>query len=426
MKIQVETLSPVEKKVTVEIDPERVAKEFDRAYSALGRRVKIRGFRPGKVPRAVLERTFRDQVEGDVVQRLVSETFEQAVREEDIDAVAPPHVNVGEQSPDPSRPFAYSARVEVKPTIAAKDYRGLPVSRKPASVTDETVEAELARLRDSMAQLVAVEGRDEAALGDWAVIDYVGTVDGKTFEGGKAEGAVVEVKEGSFLAGEIAALAGRKVGETLEIEQVFPADFREEKLRGQAARFSVTLKGLRDRKVPALDDAMAKDVGVEGVGTLEALRARIRADLEKREKRREEAETHDQLLKGALAKNDFEVPPALVERAIDAMMESTAQRFARQGLDVRELDLDVARLRADLREHALLQVKGALLLEAIAEAEKIEVTDEDVKAEIERRAEEMGVPPAKLKLRPEAREGLKQRIREDKAVALLAAHANFT
>ena len=426
MKIQVENLSPVEKKVTVEVDPERVAREFDRAYAALGRRVKLRGFRPGKVPRAVLERTFKDQVQGDVVERLVSETFEHAVREHDIDAVAPPHVNVGEAAPDPARPFSYSARVEVKPAIAAKDYRGLPVARKPAPVTDETVEAELGKLRESMAQLVAVEGRDLAALGDWAVIDYEGTVDGQPFEGGKAEGAVVEVKEGSFLAGEIAALDGRKVGEALELDQVFPADFRDEKLRGRTGRFSVVLKGLRERKVPALDDGMAKEVGIEGVDTLEALRARIRADLEKREKRREEAELHDQLVKGALARNDFEVPPALVERAIDAMMQSTAQRFAQQGLDVRELDLDMARIRADLREHALMQVKGALLLEAIADAEKVEVTDADVTAELERRAAEMGVPAARLKLKPEAREGLKQRIREDKAVALLAAHANFT
>ena len=426
MKIQVESLSPVEKKVTVEVDPERVAREFDRAYAALGRRVKLRGFRPGKVPRAVLERTFKDQVQGDVVERLVSETFEHAVREHDIDAVAPPHVNVGEAGPDPARPFSYSARVEVKPAIAAKDYRGLPVARKPAPVTDETVEAELGKLRESMAQLVAVEGRDLAALGDWAVIDYEGTVDGQPFEGGKAEGAVVEVKEGSFLAGEIAALEGRKVGEALELDQVFPADFRDEKLRGRTGRFSVVLKGLRERKVPALDDGMAKEVGIEGVDTLEALRARIRADLEKREKRREEAELHDQLVKGALARNDFEVPPALVERAIDAMMQSTAQRFAQQGLDVRELDLDMARIRADLREHALMQVKGALLLEAIADAEKVEVTDADVTAELERRAAEMGVPAARLKLKPEAREGLKQRIREDKAVALLAAHANYS
>ena len=426
MKIQVESLSPVEKKVTVEVDPERVAREFDRAYAALGRRVKLRGFRPGKVPRAVLERTFKDQVQGDVVERLVSETFEHAVREHDIDAVAPPHVNVGEAGPDPARPFSYSARVEVKPAIAAKDYRGLPVARKPAAVTDETVEAELGRLRESMAQLVAVEGRDLAALGDWAVIDYEGTVDGQPFEGGKAAGAVVEVKEGSFLAGEIAALAGRRVGEALELDQVFPADFRDEKLRGRTGRFAVVLKGLRERKVPALDDGMAKEVGIEGVETLEALRARIRADLEKREKRREEAELHDQLVKGALTRNDFEVPPALVERAIDAMMQSTAQRFAQQGLDVRELDLDVARIRADLREHALLQVKGALLLEAIADAEKVEVTDADVTAELEKRAAEMGVPVARLKLKPEAREGLKQRIREDKAVALLAAHANYS
>jgi trigger factor len=316
--------------------------------------------------------------------------------------------------------------VEVKPAISPRDYRGLPVTRKPADVTDDTVEAELAKLRDSMAQLVAVEGRDVAARGDWAVIDYEGTVGGKPFAGGKAEGAVVEVKDGDFFAGELAALDGRRLGETFELDQIFPATFREESLRNQAARFRVTLKGLRERKLPALDDAMAKEVGVEGVETLAALRERIRADLERREARRIEAETHDQLVKGALARNDFEVPPALVERAIDTMMESTAQRFARQGVDLKELDLDVARLRADLREHALMQVKGALLLEAIADAEKIEVDDGDVAAEIARRAAEMGVPPAKLQVRAEARAGLKQRIREDKAVALLAAHANYT
>jgi len=426
MKIQVETLSPVEKKVTVEVDPERVAQEFDRAYAALGRRVKLKGFRQGKIPRAVLERNFSEQVQGDVVEKLVAATFEQAVREQEIAAVAPPQVNVDEPGLGLGRPFSYSARVEVKPAIAVKDYKGLPVVRKPAAITEETVEAELEKLRDSMAQLVAVEGRDVAAKGDWAVIDYAGQVAGQPFEGGKAEGAVVEVKQGDFFSGEMAALDGRKLGETFELDEIFPPGFRDEKLRNRPVHFRVTLKGIRHRKLPALDDAMAKEVGIEGVETLAALRDRIRADLEKREARRVEAETHDQLVKGALEKNDFEVPAALVERAIDTMMDSTAQRFARQGVDLRELDLDVARLRADLREHAILQVKGALLLEAIAEAEKIEISEEDVKTEIARRAAEMGVPTAKLQVRPEARAGLKQRIREDKAVALLAAHANYT
>jgi len=425
MKIQVEKLSPVEKKVSIEIDPERVAKEIDRAYASLGRRVKLRGFRPGKAPRAVLERNFKDQVENEVVEHLINESFQEAVKKEDIDAVAPPHVQVAEPGLGAGRAFSYSARVEVKPVIEPKDYRGLEVTRKPAQVAEEAVEAELTRLRESFAELVAVEGRADAQKGDWAVVDYEGTLGGKPFEGGKAEGAVVQVKEGDFFAGELAALEGRKLGEAFELDQVFPPTFQDENLRNKPVHFRVTLKALKEKRFPVVDDAFAKEVGVEGVETLAALRERIRSDLDKREKRRAEQELHDGLVKAALSKNDFEVPPAMVERAIDVMLESTAQRFARQGVDLRQIGIDLARVRADLREHALLQVKGALLLEAIAEAEKIEVSAEDEKAEIAKRAEEMGVPVAKLQLKGEARASLRQRIREDKAVALLASHANL-
>jgi len=185
------------------------------------------------------------------------------------------------------------------------------------------------------------------------------------------------------------------------------------------------LQSLRTQKIPPVDDAFAKEVGIEGVETLAALRDRIRADIEKREKRRVEAEGRDALVKGALDRNDFEVPPSLVERTIDVMVESTAQRLARQGIDLRQLDLDVARIRADLREQAVLTVKAALLLEAIAEAEKITVDDQDEQNEIRRRAEELGVPPARLQMKADGRAALRQRIREDKVVALLAASAIF-
>ncbi|HVP68269.1 MAG TPA: trigger factor [Anaeromyxobacteraceae bacterium] len=426
MKIQVEKLSPVEKKVTVEVEAERVGKEIDRAYASLGKRVKLRGFRPGKAPRAVLERNFREEVEREVVERLVSTSFEEAVRQEDIDAVAPPHVQVAEPGLGAGRSFSYSARVEVKPAIEPKDYRGLEVTRRSPEVTDAMVDGELARLRDSLAQLVPVEGRFDAQKGDWATIDYEGTVAGQPFEGGKAEGALVQVQDGDFFAGDVPQLEGRKLGESFDLDQVFPATFHDENLRNRPARFRVTLKSLKSKLVPSLDDAFAKEVGIEGVESLAALRERIRSDLEKREKRRAEQELHDALVKGALAKNDFDVPPAMVERAIDAMMESTAQRFARQGVDLRQMGLDLPRIRADLREHALLQVKGALLLEAIADREKIEVTADDEKAEIAKRADELGVPVSKLQLRGEARASLRQRIREDKAVALLASDAKYS
>ena len=373
----------------------------------------------------MLERNFKEQVEADVVERLVQKSFEEATKQEDLDAVAAPRVQVGEGGVGADRPFSYTARVEVKPVIVPKDYRGITVTRKPVEITDAAVDAEVERLHQSYGEMVDVEGRDIAEEGDWAVIDYQGSVEGKPFDGGTAEGALIQVKDGNFFAGEMAALLGRKVGESFETEQHFPVDFRDTALAGKPGKFAITVKSLRAQRIPPLDDAFAKEVGIDGVETLPALRDRIRTDLGKREKRRAEAEERDALVKGALEKNDFEVPPALIERTIDAMVENTAQRLARQGVDLRTLDLDLARIRTDMREQAVLTVKAALLLEAIALAEKVEVGEQEEQEEIQRRADEMGVPPSRLQVKGEGRQALRQRIREDKVVAILAAAAIF-
>ena len=429
MKIEVEAVSPVEQKVTVEVDPERVAKELDSAYATLGRQVKLRGFRAGKIPRNVLERHFRDEVERDVVERLVRASFDDAVREQDIKAVAPPRVEVPEVALQTSQPFRFTARVEVKPKLEPKDYKGMEATRRPVEVTDQMIAGELTRIQDGMAQLVPVEQRFDAQDGDYAVIDHEGTIDGQPFEGGKAEGITVRVGQGELVDGSIPQLVGKKLGETLEFDQAFPADHRVELLRDKMAHFKVTLKALKARHLPSLDDEFAKDLGAEGVDTLEALRARIREDLSKREARRSDIELRDVLVKAALAKNDVEVPPSLVERAIDAMIGGAGERFARQGMDIRKMGLDLPKLRADLREQALVQVKGALLLEAIADAEKIEVTEEDVEAEIAKTATELNLPLAKVQQQlrgDEARVALRNRIREDKALAFLTSEAKLT
>ncbi len=428
MKIEVEALSPVEKKVTVEVDPERVAKELNSAYAILGQRVKLRGFRAGKIPRNVLERHFRDEVERDVVEKLVKATFEDAVREQDIKAVAAPRVDLEEVALQASQPFRFTARVEVKPKLEPKDYRGMEATRRPIEVTDQMVADELTRIQEGMTQLVPVEQRFDAQDGDYAVIDHEGTIDGQPFEGGKAEGITVRVGQGELVDGSIPQLVGKPLGETLEFDQVFPADHRVESLRGKTAHFKVTLKGLKAKQVPSLDDEFAKDLGVEGVDTLEVLRARIREDLSKRETRRSDIELRDALVKAALARNDVEVPPALVEHAIDVMIGGAGERFARQGLDIRKMGLDLPKLRADLREQALVQVKGALLLEAIADAEKIDVTDEEVETEIAKTATELHLPLAKVQHQMrsgEARLALRNRIREDKALAFLTSEAKL-
>jgi trigger factor len=427
MKIEVESVSPVERKVTIEVDPDRVAKELEQAYVGLGRRVKLRGFRPGKTPRKVLERHFRSEVEGEVAEKIVQSTFAEAVRVESIDIVAPPHVSITEGVAE-GKPLRYTARVEVKPRLSPKDYKGLEVTRRPPSVSDDDVSAEITKIQDSMAQLVAVEGRFDAQEGDWAVIDHDGTIDGKPFEGSRAEGVTVKVAPGGVSEGNLEALKGRKIGDVVEIEEPFAMDHRNEALRGKSAKMTVTLKALKTRQVPQVDDALAKSLGVDGVETLEQLRARIRPDLEKREARRAENELRDALVQSALAKNEFEVPPALVERAIDGMIEGAAERFARQGIDIRRLELDQARMRADLREQALLQVRGRLLLDAIADAEKIDVTDEDLQAEITRIAAELGLPLAKAQQQmrgKDTRDALKIKIKQDKALSVLSSAANI-
>jgi trigger factor len=376
----------------------------------------------------VLERNFRDEVEREVVERLIEAGFGEAVAAHGVEAVAPPQADIAEPGLRPLSPFKFSVRVQVKPKLSPRDYKGLEVSRRPASVDEAMVEKELASLRDALSKLQAVEDRDEAREGDYAVIDHEGAADGVPFEGGKAEGITVRVAQGDFFAGFFPQLAGLRVGASTTIEQPVPADFRSEALRGKVARFTVTLRGLQTRHVPALDDAFAKGLGVPGIETLEQLKVDLRGKIEAREKQRERSELHDGLVRAALAKNDFEVPPALVERAIDSMLEGAAQRFARQGLDMRQMDLDLARLRADMREQALLQVRGALLLEAVADAEKIEPGEADLEAEIARIAAESGIPADKLRpqLRSaESRAALNSRVREDQVLAFLASHAKI-
>ena len=427
MKINVETTSPIERKLTIEVPPDRVHRELEKAYVQLGRRVKLRGFRPGHVPRGVLVRNFRAEVEREVVEKLVSSTFVEAAKAEGVEAVAPPNVSLDGALAE-GQAFKYSATVEVKPVVTPKDYRGLSVTRRVPAVGDAEVDAELAKLQESYAKLVPVEGRDAAAEGDYALIDHEGTIDGLPFEGGRAEGVTVRAAQGKVEEGFLPVLVGKKIGETAGFEEPFAADHRNEQLRGKVAHMKVVLKGLKVKQLAALDDDLARAVGIEGIETLDQLRARIRADLGKREAKKAESELKDALIKAALEKNEFEVPPSMVERAIDQMLEGTVERFARMGVDVRQLDLDVARLRGDLREQALLQVRGSLLLEAVAAAEKVEVTDEDLQAELARVADELGVPVQKAQQQmrgKEARAALENRVREDKALALLTQAATI-
>jgi trigger factor len=274
-----------------------------------------------------------------------------------------------------------------------------------------------------------VADRQVAEQGDVAVVDSEATVDGAPLKGAKREGGSLEVEPGTLLDGKAEVLLGAHLGETREAAVTFPNDYGVQDLRGKEAQFKLTLKGLKRREVPALDDAFVQDLGMDAK-TLPELQAKIRADLAEQQKDRQSGNQREALLAALIEKNPLEAPPALVERNVDAMLEGMLSGFQRRGLDVNKLGLNVERLREDLRGRALLEVKGYLLLEAIAEKEALVADEKDIEAHYEKMAAELKQPVEKIKAvyrrNEEAREGIAGRIRQDKALAFLLAKANLT
>jgi trigger factor len=421
---RVEDLSPVVKKLSVELAPDQVRDALDRAYSGLSRTVKLRGYRAGHVPRRLVERYFGDDVKKDVAQKLVAASIQEALSRHQLDPVAPPRVENDDVKP--GEPFKYVATIEVRPRVEPKDYVGLPAPKIEADVPDAEIDARLEEMRNEQAMFVPLEGRDVAELGDFATVDYEGFVEGAPLRGAKRENVLLEIAPGSLLDNKAEGLAGARVGETRELRVEFPSDYGAADLRRKPARFQVHLKALKKREVPALDDQFAQDLGGEAK-TLAELRQKIKEEMVAHKKETAERERRDALLNALVERNPLEAPPALVERNVDAMLQGMLEGFNRRGLDVQKLGLNLDRLRDELRQRAALEVKGYLLLEAIAEKEKLEASDEDLDKHFEKIAAEMKQPTDKVRQalrRQGSIDGLKARLRQDKALAFLLERAN--
>lgn len=424
MKVQVEELSPVEKKLSIEVDSARVADELTRAYTTIGRQVRLPGFRQGKVPRRILEQRFREQVEDDVIQRVVQTAYIEAVTQHNVEPVSQPQVtNSGLK---PGQPFSFEARVEVKPKVEVKDYREIPLKKTEVAVDDAQVNEQIEKMRQSQATLEPITDRDVAQAGDFATVDYEATIDGQPFTGSKAEGVTAEITPGELVDSNIAALEGVKVGDTKEIDYVFPPDYRVEEVKGKTGRFKLHLKGLKKKAVPELNDELAKELGAQ---TVDELRTRLKSNLEATQRSKNQQEERDALMKALIERNPFEVPKAMVERAIDSMLEGAMRQMQRSGLDVRNLGLDMMRLRDDMRERAVQEVKGTLLFEAIAVKESIQATEADIDQKIEELAKEAGQPVASIRKyfkSQDDRFGLTLRLREEKTIEFLRAQAKYS
>jgi trigger factor len=434
MQVTISELSPVEKKVAVEIPWPYVAQKLDEAYKDLSRGVALKGFRKGKVPRPMLEKMFGRQVEQEVIKQLVQESFITAAQQHDIQPVAEPVVD--DAHLHKGQPFHYSARVEVRSQIEPKEYDKFDLAQRAPGVSDEEVDRALERKRQELTEFKVIEGRETIAASDVVVLDVSGTIGDKKFD---KEAMMVDLGEAARepIPGLAAALMGVPVkADKHEVTFVVPARSGDEQgahkdvpaeLSGATAALKITIKEAREKQMPALDDEFAKDTGE--ADTLAELREKTRAKLLVEDEKAAREEVKKDLVKELLKRNPFVVAPALVERQLDVAIQRARLQMAMRGIDYRTVSLDEQRLRDDMRESANDEVRAAFLIDAIATKEKVEASEADLEKRLAEMAQsrDKSVPRLKAELQKEGRlDALKHQLREEKTLDLLLSRANIT
>ncbi len=374
MNVNIEDISSIKKKVSIEISEDQVTKEVDSFYRELGRKAKIKGFRPGKVPRNILERHFKDYVKAEVVQKLVQDTYPTALSETNLHPVSNPMIDPGDL--ESGKPFQYSATIEVKPEIKLEEYLGLNIEGKKEEVKDEEVEERLKGLQNLHANLKTIQEARPIQNGDFVIVDYEARMDGKPLEEGKAIDLTVEVGSGRFIPAFEEKLIGLRLEEEKEIEVSFPEDYGYKKWAGKTISFHVKIKEIKEKILPILDDEFAKDLG--DYSSLEELKDKLKQEIEREKKLALERQLKDQMVDQLLQKNTFEVPESLVEEQTKTLVSDTKLRLATQGIKIDTLGISEEKLQEDYREAAMRQVRTFLILEKIAGQEGITVTDEEV------------------------------------------------
>ncbi|MCL2177810.1 MAG: trigger factor [Proteobacteria bacterium] len=421
MKVELQEISPIECRFSVEVEAEKVKEQLERAYGQLAGKVSVPGFRAGKVPRRILEQRFRAQVEADVVRDLEWLGYMEALRKHKVDVVGSPHWIHGVFNAQEA--YSFVARVDIRPEPKLEAYKELALSFSEPIVSDEDIEKQLENMQHARARYEEAKGREEVHIGDRVVVDFVAEVEGKPFKGSEAKGVSVDVTRGELRSGHMPQLEAAKLNETCEFSHIFGEDAPEAFLHGKAAQFKVVVKAIQERQLPPLDDAFAVSLNAK---TLEELRVRMRQGMEKAERRRLAADFRTQAIEQLIEKNPLEVPNSMVERGIDWMMEGALRSIAQTGVDPRNLQMDWSTIREEMRPKAVVEVKGQLLLSAVAKAENLEVGDVDLEAKFTEFAEDSGVELSQVKKQftdVSQKQALSQSILEEKALEFLKLHA---
>lgn len=424
MNVTIEEISTIKKRLSFAVPAETVAVEIEKAYQKIGKTAKIKGFRPGKIPRPILEQYYAPQMEQQVINRLINDSYIKALDTHRIDAISDPQI-VENSLLEPGKPFTYAAEVEIKPVVTARDYTGIPLQKERFVFDDATIDARLEEMRQGRAEVVDA-GRDTVNSGDFAVIDFAGSVDGVLFEGGSAEDFTLELGSGQFIPGFEEQVVGMKVGEVRDVNVTFPEQYGSAELAGKPALFKVTLKTVREKVAPPLGDDFAKGFGLE---SLAELREKLTENARTQEANRIDGEVRERLVAALIERNPLEVPEALIQNQLDYMLANIRRRLESQGMKLEMMGMTDESFKAMYRDTAIGQVQGTLILEAIAKQEGVKAEEAEIDNRLEEIAAMSNAPVEAVRkyyARAEARTGLLAQIGEEKTIRFLLDNARIT
>lgn len=425
MSAKVEKLENSMIKLTIEVSAERFEEGMKFAYNKNKKRIVVPGFRKGKAPRKLIERTYGKGVfYEDAANHVIPDAYDKAVEENELDVVSRPEIDV--EQIEAGKPFIFTAEVAVKPEVELGEYKGLEVEKKEVEVTDEEVDNELNAVAEQNARKInvtdrAVEDKDELK------IDFEGFVDGVAFEGGKAEDYSLVIGSHSFIDTFEDQLIGKNIDEEVEVNVTFPEDYNKEELQGKPAMFKVTVKEISVKELPAIDDEFAKDVS--DFDTLDEYKADLKAKAIERKEKTAKQEMEDALLEKAVENSKMELPAAMVQNESEMMINNFANTLRYQGMSLEQYlsftGSNMVAFKDSLKPEAEKRVKGSLVLEAIAKAENIEVNEDDVEAELANMAKTYNMEIEKLKesINENELEHIKEDMKNKKALDLLVENA---
>lgn len=424
MQVEIENISPLEKKILVKIPADVVTREIEATYRALNQKIKLKGFRPGKVPQSILGRLYRTQVEEEVANKLISNSFAEAVKEYNLAPVSEP--NILNHAFTPERDFTYAISFEVKPELTVQDYLGLEIEVPEVVVTEEEIEAELKKLQENHAQLKPLKESRPIKERDMVLVDFEGTLAGQSIEGWKVNNHLVEAGSGTLIGDLDKNLLGMQIGEEKDINVTLPEDYIRKDLAGKEISVHLKVKEIKEKILPQVDDEFAKDLGE--YQTIRDLKEHLRHLIEERKKEETRQITKEKILEKLVAKHSFSIPKSMIDRQVQNLLARAELQLAKEGRRIESAGPEGEKLRETLLPLAEKEVRGSLILEKIAEIEKISVSESELDAHLEKLAKRLNRRVEAVKNLYQQRnllDELRQQVLEEKTLDFLIEKARI-